>query len=465
MGRSSVDISAKNENSPLLNGKSISSISDSSERDEKGKVSATRLLLVIFLVALLVFLFLIVMMTTNNRQQQGSTPATLTSLSSSKKQVVRVAFMGNSMFYFNDFPRFFQAIADDDNLVVEQNSCLHGGSSIPSLILEGNSMFPQFGTPQAILPDATREFNNHTVYDYGACTVPQLLYGVDPRLDDPGYANPENKTSTNKNPCREDPIYLDYAKKYFQQEIAEYHDDTPTIRNTKKHHHDKPYWNFALINDNTRNPSREKTRAHSLQFLESFYLPWFQESHVTPVFLWTHAYSISSTAERNMNGLEDVANFTSLTGVGYRAYQELLQQHLPSNQKPRIAPVGLAFLLVYEENYELWKQLFHSDHIHASPLGTFLQGCVIYHTLFGKLPNYEQVVLDDMPSLWKTARMMQHAWEPPNPFPTKENADYLYQIAKRIMVDGDLPKTYIPYQNGEFAYEKEQKEERKSEQN
>jgi hypothetical protein len=86
------------------------------------------------------------------------------------------------------------------------------------------------------------------------------------------------------------------------------------------------------------------------------------------VFLWTHAYSVESTERRNMTGLEDVANFKSLTGVGVRAYVDLLKVLLPV--EPRIAPIGLAFLVVFEEDIDLWHQLFHNaDHLHASPLG------------------------------------------------------------------------------------------------
>ena len=159
-----------------------------------------------------------------------------------------------------------------------------------------------------------------------------------------------------------------------------------------------------------------------------------------------------------MTGLEDVANFTSLTAVGYQAYANMLRQY--GFPDVRIAPVGLAFLAVYDETFELWQTLFHNaDHLHASPSGTFLQGLVIYHTLFGEVPPKHQVLLRrrsddyDMSVWWKTARMMQHAWEPPNPFPTRKTADYLYGIAERVLVHGHVPASFIDYQSGEAAYE------------
>jgi len=350
-------------------------------------------------------------------------------------KTVSIAFIGNSMLYFNDFPRFFVELSSSRHHVV-QNSCLHGGASIVSLLLEGNGMYPQFMTNQSVV---TTVHEDHIIYDYGACTVPQLLLGKDERLDDPGYAQPENKTNVTLNPCREDPYYLAYAKKAFAPPSSAYH----TV----------PQWDFVLINDNTMNPARKKTRAHSLQFLEHFYVPWLLELGSTPIFLWTHAYG--NNTGRALPGLDNVANFTSLTYAGYKAYAELLALYLSEEQRPRIAPVGLAFLLVYEENPALWEELFHSDHLHASPSGTLLQGCIIHHTIFGTLPDVDYVFQnpENFSWLWQHARMMQHAWEPPNPFPNYTTAQYLYQVAERISVKKELPKTFIDYQNGEVAHE------------
>jgi hypothetical protein len=319
-----------------------------------------------------------------------TTDATTTSTTTTTT-TTRVAFIGNSMLYFNDFPRFFIALSADSHRSVTQSSCLHGGGSIPSLMLEGNGMYTQFETPAAIIAtssssddDDDDQANNFTLYDYGACTVPQLLTGRDDRLVDPGYSNTDepvmllnNATNTtiivahNQNPCRADPHYCQYATQYFPHEIS------------------TDYWDYIIINDNTRDPARLASRAHSLQFLEAFYVPMLlQQTNAVPIFLWTHAYTIPSSPTRNMTGLDDVSNFTSLTGVGYRNYVQLLSNHLPAYRQPKIAPVGLAFLLVYEERPDLWIRLFHNaDHLHASPSGTYLQGCIVYYALFGQMPR------------------------------------------------------------------------------
>jgi hypothetical protein len=371
---------------------------------------------------------------------------------------ISVAFVGNSMFYFNDFPRTMEEISQHQ---ITQNSCLRGGASITSLLMEGNGMYPQFMTDSAgIEEDADDDDddddsddsndnddhidkNNNNLYDFGACTVPQMLLGRDERLHDPGYVQPSEQTQTsghNKNPCREDSNYLAY-------EIDNlYGSATPAKTN----------WSFVLINDNTLNPSRAATRAKGLLTLETFYADYFLKSGATPVFLWTHAYIVETTAQRNMTGfgLTDVANFTSLTYVGYKAYVDMLQSYLPDSQQPRIAPSGLAFLAVFEQDRDLWEALFHNaDHLHPSPSGTFLQGCIVYHTLTGRMPQKAHVIRDDMSSLWRRARMMQHSWEPSNPYPSRETAEYLYRVAERIMDEGYVPKSFIDYRNGEVAYE------------
>ena len=100
-------------------------------------------------------------------------------------------------------------------------------------------------------------------------------------------------------------------------------------------------WDFIIINKNTRNPARAAARAQALAMLERFYVPWLLETGSTPVFLWTHAYSpkysckvqyLDTTYLHNMTGLglEDIANFTSLTQVRYQTYVDLLRSYLPS---------------------------------------------------------------------------------------------------------------------------------------
>jgi hypothetical protein len=151
-----------------------------------------------------------------------------------------------------------------------------------------------------------------------------------------------------------------------------------------------------------------------------------------------------------MGGLEDVPTFTALTYLGYKQYAELLRQYLPESQEPRIAPVGLAFLLVWEENYSLWRRLFHVDRIHASPIGTFLEGCVVHHTLFGVMPHWNVAVRKDPSYLWTHARRFQPSEHARNPFPTQEEAAYLFNVAERVG-RGVIPRSLTLLENGEAS--------------
>lgn len=364
--------------------------------------------------------------TPSNGTGSGSVPQV--DDTSPQDDATSIAFVGNSMFYFNDFPRFFQQLAAFNN--IKQDSCLLGGATLEILAKRGSGMYPQFETQTAKLP---MTYNNETMYDYGACTVPQLLLGNDLALEDANFTSEDYNTPTtnrHRNPCRVDNNYRLFT--------------------LDKQHPVK--WDYVIMNDNTRNPARETPRISSLLALKDYYIPWLLETGAIPVFVWTHAYIPANG--RDMQGLEDVANFTSLTGVGLREYSALLQEYLPLSQPPRIAPVGLAFLTIYEEEREIWKTLFHNaDHKHPSPSGTFLQGCIVYNTLFGRLPDISFLKSnDDIVNLWKNARMMQHVWEPPNPLPTLEEVRYLFSIAERIAT-GYVPTTYINYENGETAYE------------
>ena len=53
---------------------------------------------------------------------------------------ISVAFIGNSMQYYNDFPRFMQVISGGK---ISQGSCLHGDATIPNMLKNGKSKHAQ----------------------------------------------------------------------------------------------------------------------------------------------------------------------------------------------------------------------------------------------------------------------------------------------------------------------------------
>lgn len=361
----------------------------------------------------------------------------------------RVAFVGNSMQYYNDFPRFMESLSGG---TIQQNSCLHGDANLRTILIWGNGMYKIWRTGSARIFDQDK-----TLYDMGACTVAQLLMGYDAALEEKvalyGEANggdgddnaaqaayyyfdDDNIQDTDdylsykdgKNPCLNDPNYYEFLQHGYG------------LGST--------HWDFVVMNDNTRAPARRSTRTTSLEVLESTYAPWLLETGATPVFISTYGYW---TPYRDMGGLNSVANFTSLTYQGYKEYVALLETLLPEAQKPRLALVGHAFLIVREENYNLWERLFHVDQVHASPLGTYLQGCVVYYALYGKMP-LAHVALQGTPSnMWQDARRFQPGSHRRSKFPTEDEARYLYDVAVRVMRYGVVPQSLIYYQEGVAA--------------
>jgi len=372
--------------------------------------------------------------------------------------LMRLLFTLDSKYY-NDMPRFLEELSDGH---ISQNSCLHGNANFDSILTWGNGMLSIWDSGSA------RIFNykRGRIHDYGACSVRQLLLGYDADLeervqmifdvvtdddaadDDAAYAYDDDKTS----------IYDDHFEKEYGDDFFQYNDGSnPCLGNphyyvylisTVFSHNQGHNWDYILMNDNTRSPARNISRQESLYVLEETYLPLFLETGSRPIFLATYAYW---SPYRDMGGLRSVPEFTSLTMAGYRSYVDMLSPLLPENQQPRIAPVALAFLFVYEENRNLWKKMFHVDMIHCGPLGTYLQGLVVHHTIFGVLPENSVAIRPDMSSLWIDARRFQPNEHHRDPFPSQAEAAYLYQIAVKLCVHKQLPRTYTHYTNGEAA--------------
>lgn len=80
---------------------------------------------------------------------------------------IRVAFLGNSILYFNDCPRVLEHMLESKYSRVRQNSCLRGGTSLTELWTQGNGMATKFATGVEPREDGT--------FDIGASSVQALL--------------------------------------------------------------------------------------------------------------------------------------------------------------------------------------------------------------------------------------------------------------------------------------------------
>ena len=190
-------------------------------------------------------------------------------------------------------------------------------------------------------------------------------------------------------------------------------------------------YDFLVMNDYTQAPARMNLRRKTIDSLQSDYLSLIRKCGATPVFIITPAYR---KPVNNSTDLGSPEEFTMRTKQGCEAYAAALNELLPKTQKCRVAPVGLAFIKLREEDPTMWERLFHVDDFHPSPHGTFLQACVLHWTLFGCGPG---IVGDGngasrIEHLWSDARLMQPPNDDPLPLPTMEEARYLAKIAEDV---------------------------------
>ncbi|KAL3795499.1 hypothetical protein ACHAWO_003299 [Cyclotella atomus] len=300
------------------------------------------------------------------------------------KRGARVAFVGNSIQYFNDTPRFLTqlcrhetqdscTLADMpyDAFIEHQDSCFCGGTNLSELWQQGNGMLKHGYRSKEAITGIDEDGND--VYDVGAPTVEDLLQ------------------------------------------------------------HD---WDFVIFNDHTQGPVRKDSRDATIDILVNKYIPLIAHCKAVPVIIETAAYRFEGI--NNSQDLGTAIEFQKKIRDGILCYIDVLNRELPSVNRPRIAPVGAAFLHVYKENVELWQQLFDSfDNFHPSPKGTFLQGCVLFCTMLGSpppLPYNER----EIASLWKDARMMNPVNRTKGyeimPFPTVEEAIYFCRVAELIFL-------------------------------
>ena len=322
------------------------------------------------------------------------------STDSEKQRGARVAFLGNSILYFNDTPRFLvqlgkcnretgaHNISSDNNhpfdtYVEYQDSCLRGGASLKSLWEEGNGMLKHgFATNAAkIIASSDDDKKEMDIYDIGSPTVQSLLE----------YSNAD-------------------------------------INNNQK----GEKWDFVIMNDYTQGPARVASRKESEVILLAKYAPLFINNQAIPIIIETASYLLPG-----INDSEDLGStheFQQSVREGIDSYLNALQSKLPAHLCPRMAPVGTAFLYVHDHNRAQWKELFDPwDNFHPSPTGTFLQGCVLHCTMFGcppPLPNSDE----EIAALWKDARMMhpkkKEGYEVR--LPKVDEVAYLWGVAKRI---------------------------------
>jgi hypothetical protein len=336
---------------------------------------------------------------------------------------LNVAFVGSSFFYVNDLPRFVETIAGGH---IFQDSVLHNYASVLEIIMTGNGMWNKWATSNAMIGGVkftTSAGNTEYLYDMGACSVPQLLTGHDSLVTSGDSLG--SFIDDGENPCFQEDAYLQY------QESFEY----------------SGKWDFMVITDQAKRMALDKFRSEALTAFNYTYGPILKKQNISPVIVQPHAYNSQAT---NATGLSDLPTFTALIMEGAEIYKQYLNQRLGFFKHGRIAPVGNAFLAVWENDRSMYRKLFLDDGIHPSAFGTYLYGMVIYATMTGHMPKKRAVIVDDMEtSLFGTARRLQ-ASSASAGFPTKDEAAYLYNIAKKVH-GGHTPKSIRKFKSASDA--------------
>lgn len=398
-----------------------------------------------------------------------------------------VAFIGNSYLFVNDVPRVMESISKGR---IRQQSVINTAAGLGSILKQGNGMYDLWGeSPNALDYWRTFDFkalmesvdveidDDYELRDFGYCTVPQLLDGFDNYLS---YKNQNGVYfDVGTNPCFEDEYYM-----MIMQE---------------KSYSDPVYFDYVVLNDQTRRMVDEDGREDSLDALVQAYAALIKTSRAVPILVDTHAFGnnfeefqnngyydedysdaedvqnwedytgedgvedyaeyYANAAYANSNGssyvvegaqyAEEIPMFTAAIYEGVYQYRDALAQNLPENQAPKIAKVGLAYLAIYEDNLNMYAKLFAEDGIHSSQHGTYLFACILYCTMYGHLPMSVHDDFDVRAVFFRSRALFGNNTQPPS----HSDAQYLRSWARRIQVEGYVPKSMIFPDEDEQVYE------------
>ena len=309
----------------------------------------------------------------------------------------RVACLGNSIQYYNDCPRLLEALSEGS---ITQDSCLRVPTTAACQLahtLAAACLLGHFHTLCCSLTAGSIYCSRGCCGRQGGTSLRTLL--------EKGNGM-KNKWSTPNALCAA---------------TGTYNFGAPTIRELLSHK-----WNFVILNDFTQHPARIETRTESLTQLQEHYAAMLQSCEAVPIFMSTPAYRAHT---KGSDDLGDHAAFTQSLMEGYESYASALAEMLPASQRPRVAPVAPAFLIVRDERPQLWEEMFQDDDYHPSPIGTFMIACVLYGTMFSQVPPL--VLPDDAAQLWQNARAMNPHGGEALRLPNKDELEYLREVADR----------------------------------
>lgn len=337
-----------------------------------------------------------------------------------------LAFIGNSYFYVNDVPRLMAKISHGQ---IKHDSVINPSASLGKLLRAGNGMYELWQNEEALTYKYSTEWSGQEeVYDFGSCTVFQLLENYDGDISYMNY-NGAYYYEQGANPCFEDKNYMFYLQD----------------RNLKN----PQYFDYVVLNDQTARMTDADSRQDSVEALKYAYSPMIKESRAKPLVVDTHAYLIpeegTNATGYGYDEAEGIPYMQALIYSGVEEYLLALKSNLPSSQAPRVVPVGMSYLVVWEEDYDLWTRLFLNETMpYASPHGSYLFANVLYATAYGHLPRRPSS-MDQIKNFFRSARYLPElpsGWAEMGVFPTVEESDFLRLVTRRVVLNGYIPDSF-----------------------
>lgn len=170
-----------------------------------------------------------------------------------------------------------------------------------TVVLSGNGMYNRWQTNEALINSNEQDDfystvgddadgnSSHPLYDFGACSVHQLLAGYDNYLQ---YGNDNGAYSDDgNNPCLVDENYYRYVGNKYAFSNA-------------------PSWDYVVLADQSKRmaASSDMARYDTIDALVNVYAPLLLQAGSIPVIVDTHAFWSSHT------------NMTGKTGMSWSGY-------------------------------------------------------------------------------------------------------------------------------------------------
>jgi hypothetical protein len=333
-----------------------------------------------------------------------------------------LAFIGNSYFFVNDIPRLMTKISQGR---IHENDCINPAAGLGKMLRAGNGMYELWETDNSVTyrynTDWNEMYEGEGVHDWGACTVFQLLEGYDNDLTYKNY-NGAYYYEEGKNPCFDDQNYLLY--------LNDYNLKHPMV------------YDYVVLNDQTRRMADPDARADSVEALKYAYAPMILDSRAKPLIVDTHAYPEDAGTNETEFG-DTIPYMQAMISYAVDEYLMALKYNLPSSQEPKVVPIGMAYNLVWEEDYGMWKKLFLNESMpYASPYGSYLFANVLYGVVYGHLPHRPttQTAIKDFFASARYLPELPEDWSAI--FPTVEESDYLRLVARRVALMGEIPESF-----------------------